>query len=189
MKRAQKGHYGYLRQRKTNLFVFSLVLALIIAGIAVYGIIMKGTTKNWYSIIAAMLVIPMAMQLSTLSPMLKHKDRPKEEYERIRALAGNGILDTGLLIAGKDGKAFDLSYAFIHESGIYCFIPDEKQNAQETEEYLRNYLRLSEADGDLTVYKNLKSFEKRLQNLPPSDRDEADEYLLKQEGVLRAISM
>ncbi len=189
MKRAVKGHYGYLKQRKTNLFVFSLIIAAVIAGIAAYGIIMRGTTKNWYSIIAALLVIPLAMQISTLVPMLKHKDRPKEEYDRIRSLAGSGILDTGLLIAGKDGKAFDLAYAYVHENGIFCYIPDEKLNAQEIEEYLHGFLRLSDLDGDLTVYKNLKSFEKRLQGLPGSDRDTADERLLQQEGVLRAISM
>ena len=189
MKRALKGHYGYLKQRKRNLFILSLIIALVIAGIAVYGIIMRGTTKNWYSIIAALLVIPLAMQISTLVPMLKFKDRPREEYDRIKALAGSGILDTGLLIAGKDGKAFELGYAYVHENGIFCYIPDEKLNAQEIEEYLHGFLRLSDADGDLTVYKSLKSFEKRLQNLPLSDRDTADERLLQQEGVIRAISM
>ena len=189
MKRAAKGHYGYLKQRKRNLLLFSLALLLVIAGIAVYGLVMKGTTKNWYSIIAAMLVIPFAMQLSTLIPMLKHSDRPEDEYQRIRALAGKGILDTGLLIAGKNGRAFELNYAYVHESGVYCFCREESVNAQETEEYLRNYLRLSEVDAELTVYKNLGSFEKRLKSLPPSDRDAAEEVLLRQEGVLQAISM
>jgi len=189
MKRAVKGHYGYLSQRKRNLLLLSLILGLVIAGIAVYGIIMKGTTKNWYSIIAAMLVIPLAMQIATLAPMLKHRDRPKEEYDRIRGIVGSGVLSTGLLIAGKDGKAFEIGYAYVHESGIYVFLPDEKLNAQEIEEYLHGFLRLSDIDGDITVYKNLKSFEKHLRTLSASDRDRADELLLKQEGVLRAISM
>ena len=189
MKRAMKGHYGYLKQRKMNLLLLSLVFLVIILGIAIYGLVMKGTTKNWYSIIAAMLVIPMAMQLSTLIPMLRFKDRPKDEYDRIRKLAGDGILDTGLLIAGKDGKAFELNYAFVHEKGIYCFSATQGLNAQETAEYLRNYLRLSEVDGELIVYTNLKSFEKRLSELPASSRNEADDFLLRQEGVIRALSM
>ncbi len=189
MKRAYKGHYGYLRQRKRNLFLMTLALVLVIAGIAVYGLVMRGTTKNWYSIIAAMLVIPMAMQLSTLIPMLKHQDRPREEYDRIRKLSGQAVLDTGLLIAGKNGKAFELNYVLFHENGIYCFSGDESLNPQETAEYLKNYLRLSEVEGEVTVYTNLKSFEKRLQNLPASDRETADDFLLRQEGVFLAISM
>ncbi|MBR6322063.1 MAG: hypothetical protein IKR59_04260 [Lachnospiraceae bacterium] len=189
MKRALKGHYGYLKQRKRNLLLLSVILFVIILGIAVYGLVMRGTTKNWYTIIAALLVIPMAMQLSTLIPMLKHKDRPQEEYDHIRALTGNGILDTGLLIAGKNGKAFELNYAYVHENGIYCYSASEDVNAQETAEYLKNYLRLSDVDGDLIIYTQMKSFEKRLKELPPSDRDTADDSLLRQEGVLQAISM
>ena len=189
MKKATKGYPGYLKKRKLGLLARGLILAAGVAALFLTGYLTLNTRFNWLTIIAVLSAIPMAMQFATLLSLVHFKDRPKEEYEEIRALTGNGVLDTELIIANKDGKAIDLAYAYFHESGIYLLTLGKITSLDQTEEYLHSFLRLNTVDGPLTLYTDLGVFKKRLKSLEPSDRDECDEYLLRQEGVFRAISM
>jgi hypothetical protein len=166
-----------------------LVLLLGVGAIVLIGVLLTGSTKNLLTIAAALTAIPFAMQFVSFVALIPYKERPEEEFERIRKLTGTGVLDTELVIANKDGKSFDIPYAYVHEQGVFCFTPNEKQNTEKTAEYIRNFLRLNSCDFPVHVYSNMRTFEKKLKSLPPSDRDTCDEKILQAEGVLHAISM
>ena len=187
--RVTKGHYGYLKHRKRGLLIRGLILLAGIIVLFLTGYLTLGTRNNWLTIFAVLTALPMAMQFATLFAILKYKGRPEEEYREIREITGNGVLDTEILVSNKNGKPIELPYAYFHENGIFLWTPDTKADIPASEEYLHNFLRLQEADGPVTILTDLNQYKKRLSLLPPSDRESCDELLLRQEGVLRAISM
>ncbi len=187
--KAEKGHHGYLTKRKRTLLVRSLVLFAVIGGVVAAGILITGSVKNWFSIFACLIAIPFAMQLATFFSIVKYKGRSDEEYESVKTCIGNGVLGSEYLIANRDGKPFLIDYAYIHETGIYLCITEGSIDARQVSDYLRNYLRLSDCDGEIRIAKSLSSYLSMLKSLSPSDRDTVDESLLRQEGVFKAISM
>ena len=186
--KVSKGHQGYLKARKRSLLFRTLLLFIGIIGLVLIGWVTLKTNKNWLSIVACLSAIPMAMSLATLLSVRQFKERPAEEISEIQNIIGKGVLDYDLIIANREGKSYQLSYVYFHETGIFAFIPDEKTDIKKGQDYIRNFLRLDACDGPLTLYTNLNTYKKKLSSLSPSDRETCDEFLLKQEGVLRAIS-
>jgi len=187
--RITKGHFGYLKYRQKSLLIRSLILLAGAAGIVIIGLVVTKTTKNWMTIFGCLTAIPMAMSIATLLTILKYKGAPEEEYLVVKQVAGEGILDVDLLVANKDGAAFQFYYGFVHETGVFLFTRDLKMDVNKTAEYVRNFLRLNKCDGPVQIYNNFDSFLRRIQNCTPSDRNTCEEKLLEQEGILRAISM
>lgn len=187
--RITKGHYGYLKKRKTGLLIRGGVLLIGVLVIFFTGLITLKTNKNWLTIVAALSAIPMAMQFASLFSIVKYKSRPKEEYDEVKRIVGNGLLNTELIVANKDGKNLEFNYAYVHETGIYIYTTSLKMDLVKTPEYVRNYLRLNSVDGKVMMFTDFKAYKKTLKNLAPSDRETVEDLLLQQEGVLRAISM
>ena len=188
-KKITKGHYGYIGYRKKRLLLQALILLLGMAGFIVLGYYITGSNKNLFTLVAVMTAIPMVMQIVQLIAISRFHSRPEEEYQKVRELAGNGLLNTDLVIANKDGPSYDIGYAYVHSGGILLYCANEKLDIAKTEEYIRNFLRLNECDAPVTVLTDVRVFMKRLKSLPGEDRADVPDELLRQEGVLRAISM
>ena len=188
-KKITKGHYGYIGQRKKRLLLQALVLFIGMAGFIALGYYITKSNKNLFTLVAVMTAIPMVMQIVQLIAISRFHSRPEEEYQEVKALAGEGHLNTDLVIANKDGPSYDIGYAYVHTDGIYMYCANEKLDIAKTEEYIRNYLRLNACDAPVTIYTDLRVFMKRLRSLSPEDRAQVPDELLEQEGVLRAISM
>ena len=187
--KVQKGRYGYLKRRKRSLFLRSAILLLLIAAFVAAGLLITKTVKNVFSIFACLFAIPFAMQLATFFSVLRYQARPAEEYERVKAIAGDSVLDAEILIANKEGKPFLLDYVYFHDTGIYAYGADLKDDPGKTSEYLRNYLRLNDCDASVAIYRSFDAFLRDVSAHPGASRDDAAEILLRQEGVFRAISM
>ena len=184
-----KGHYGYLKQRKARLLAGALILLLGIAGLVAISLVKFKTTKTWLAIAAAISAIPASMSLATYFTLIKYKSRTREEYEELRKITGNGLLNCELIVPNSEGAAFSFPYIYVHEDGIFALTNSEKIDLHKTENYVRNYLRLNQCDGEFRIYEQFETYRKKLKSLAPSDRNTCGEFLLKQEGILRAISM
>ncbi len=184
-----KGHYGYIAARKKRLLLQALILFIGMAGFIVLGYIITKSNKNLLTLAAVMTAVPMVMQIVQLIAISRYHSRPEEEYLQVKELAGNGLLNTDLVIANKDGPSYDIGYAYVHSGGIVLYCANEKLDIGKTEEYIRNFLRLNGCDAPVQIITDIRVFMKRLKSLPPEDRENVPEELLKQEGVLRAISM
>ncbi|MBO4411823.1 MAG: hypothetical protein IKY02_03610 [Lachnospiraceae bacterium] len=183
------GHRGYLKKKKTTLLIRSLILAVGAAALILTGYFTTGSVKNWLTIVGLVTAIPFAMQLATLLSMIRYRERPDEEYERVLAIVGDDVFDTELLVANKDGASFYFPYVLFHDSGIYAYLENPKADPAKTSDYIRNYLRLHEVDSELIIYQNPEAFLGRIRSLSRIPRESASEELLKREGVFRAISM
>lgn len=189
MKRNTKGHHGYIRARKRNLSIMVGILTAGIIGLVLLGYFTLGTKNNWLTIVAILSVLPTANLAVVLFALLPYKGRPKEEYEQVEAIVGEGVLDTELVITSKTDKNMEINYAYFHESGIFCYTINKNMNVKRTEEYLKTMLKNNEVAFDVKVFTDWKAFLRRLRSLEPSSRKTCDEKLLQMEGVFRAISL
>lgn len=183
------GHRGYLKQRKLGLFIRALILATGVFLLVLTGYLVVHTVRNWFTIVGLVTAIPLAMQLATLFSILPYKEPDQTLYDEVRDAVGNGVFDTELLVANKDGKSYYFPYVYFHTTGIFAYLPENKQDPVKASEYIRNYLRLHEADQELIVYQDYDLFLRGLKSLEANDRNTVPEVVLRQEGVFRAISM
>ena len=183
------GHRGYLKKRKRMLLIRSLIVLAGAVGLVVIGFVTTGSVKNWFTIIGLVTAIPFAMSIATFLAIFKYKAPSEEAYEAVKKWVGNGVVDTEILIANKDGASFYFPFIYFHEDGIFGYLENAKADPEKTSEYVRNYLRLNDADAPFTVLKEFNVFLKRIRSLPSSDRETVDERILREEGVIRAISM
>ena len=92
MKRNTKGHFGYIRRRKRNLSIMVGILAAGIIGLVLLGYLTLGTKNNWLTIVAILTVLPTANLAVVLFALLPYKGRPKEEYDQVVSIVGDGVL-------------------------------------------------------------------------------------------------
>ena len=184
-----KGHHGYIDRQKRRLLIRSLILGAGVAGLVIIGYIVTKTNKNLMSVMAILTAIPMAMQLAQYLSYRKFSSPSDEEHEKVRQLVGEGVMDTELVIAKRDGATLPLNYAVFTEDCIYGYVPDKKLDLTVYSEYLHNFLRLSSVDGEIKLYNDFSVFLKQLKDKEFTNREEISETVLKREGVFRAISM
>ena len=189
MFRTRKGSYGYLKRRKKQLMFH---VGLVLAGMAILialGIYSTGTRKNLLTIVAVVSALPLANELVVLIAIWPYTSRPREEYDKVREITGNGVLDTELIITSKTDKAIEVNYAYVHEKGVFCFTADKKTDHAKAAEYIESFLEKNDLKADVFFMRDWKKFVSRIKELSPEDRNTCDESLLRIEGVLRAISI
>lgn len=189
MKKKNKGDYGYFNYRKMIqmlkcLFVLAGMVILILIGYSV-----THTRKNVMTVVAIVSALPLANAAVILFTALPYHSRPKEEYEEVKAVAGDGLLSTELLLTRGSGKSFLIDYAYIHPEGVLLYTTDTGLKEEDVITHIKEIMVNHELYPNIKIYKNLKKFQLRIKDLAPVHRRDCDEELLKIEGVLHAISI
>lgn len=185
----KKGEYGYLRDRKLLqagkcLFVLAGIVILLMIGYHV-----TETRNNIMTVMAIVSALPLANAAVILFAALPYGSRPKEEYERIRELTGDGILDTELVMTRGNGKAISIDYAYVHPEGVFLFTADAGLDTEAAILHMQEILVNHNLYPKITIEKNLGRYEAKLKELEPVHREDCEERLLEIEGVLQAISL
>ncbi|CVI68330.1 hypothetical protein NDGK_01176 [Clostridiales bacterium CHKCI001] len=189
MRKIEKGHYGYIRARKKTLLIRTMILFLGVIILLAMGFALTHTKKNLLTVAAIVSVLPAANQAVVLFALLPYHGREKEEYESVRAIVPNGVLNTELILTSKNDRSMPIDYAYVHPTGLYCFSFDSKLDIPKTEQYIRTMMKTNHLNTHVKIFRDFKQFKKRLGELEPIDRNTCEEKLLKIEGVLRAISI
>ncbi len=185
----RKGHYGYLGRRKKRLMCQVGMIAFGIIALVGLGIYSTGNRKNLLTVAAVASALPLANQLVVLIAAFKYHERPVDEYEKVAAIVGDGLLNTELIITSKTDKAIEINYAYVHEKGVFCYSVNKALDAKKTEEYIAGFLKANHLPADVFLMRDWKKFLNRLSELEPEDRKTCDEKLLRIEGVLRGIAI
>lgn len=189
VRKTQKGHYGYIRARKRTLLIRTIILFLGVIILLAMGLALTHTKKNLLTVAAIVSVLPAANQAVVLFALLPYHGREKDEYESVREIVPNGVLDTELVLTSKNDKSMPIDYAYVHPTGLYCFSFDSKLDIPKTQQYIQTMMKANHLNTHVKVFRDFKQFKKRLRELEPIDRNTCEEKLLKIEGVLRAISI
>lgn len=171
------------------LFLLILFLLIVSGGLILTGFLITDTVKNVLTILGILFFIPFSMFTATFLSMISFSSFEENKAQEIQEITGDGLVNFDILIANKDGKSYYFPCLVIVESGIYAYTTDMKMDTEKASSYVRNFLRLNKTDSEFFIEKDFNLYKEKIRGLSLVSRSDAPEILLKEEGVLRAISM
>ena len=189
MLKLQKGHYGYIKRKKIHLIAGIIFFVIGIIGFLAIGIITTGSRRNLLTVAAVLLVLPMAKLLVVFIALLPFSGRPKEEYDRVAEIVGDGVLDVELVVTASDNKSFCMDYCVFTEKDVLVYCAQKPKEPKKAQEHLQGFLDAHELKFTVHFIPDFKPFCRRIAQEELPKRAECSEDLLKAEGVLRGLSI
>ncbi len=189
MNRVSKGHYGYLKYKKRLQLIKTIIGGMGVLVLLMVGYITTHSTKNLLTVMAVLTVLPTANVAVTLIAMLPYKGRSREEYEEIKSITNNGILDCELALTSSKYRTMPIDYCYVHPDGVFFYTSQEKLDANATKQYIKVMLENNGLDSKIFIFKNLSDYKNKLKKLSVADRETCDEQLLKIENIIQCLSL
>ena len=171
MKKKYKGQPGYFKYKKLQNGFISLAGLLVILGIYIAGYIYYGTPKNYITILAICIFLPVAKFMVQYFMFPWKGYVTQEEYDEIASSCGELDLYSELMVTASE-KRFQISYLLIDkEDNIIAYTMDEKADTVSFEKGVTNFLNYYEFNSKVKLYTDLKSFQKRCSNLAVRNKE------------------
>lgn len=183
-KKIHKGDYGYLQKSKHFQLTISLILMIMVLVIFYTGYIKYGNTKNIFTVLAVVSVIPAARFLVTYIVMAPYKELAAEEFEGMTPFS-NPILLYDLLVSSTE-KVFHIKITAIRDNSVYLYVPDKKYDKTEVEKYIRLIL---EKECKVTTVKMVRSYQEYKKAVAMLDNNEPGKYDKRIRELMTVYSM
>lgn len=178
-KKLQKGEYGYLKKRQHTQILKVLIMALIIIGILVTGIIIYKTKNNILTVLAILVVLPAAKMLVNCIMLCRYKATGQEEYEKISAYEDRNKICYDMVLCAKD-KIFNVKIMTVSKKDVLIYTEDKLNNKEEIEKYIASFVRVNGHSIHVKIINDKNMLYKHLEHgkLPEEDISQLLENLL-----------
>ncbi|MBO5621043.1 MAG: hypothetical protein J6I68_01760 [Butyrivibrio sp.] len=139
MKKSFKGDFGYIRYRRqigilrTGLFLL-VVLALLFSGLFIFG-----SSKNYLSIIAALLCLPAGWSAVNLIMFLRAKGCSDSSFNKINKSKGGLLVRYDEVITSYD-KNFNVAASTVLDKNICCYVEDDSFDLIDLEKHIKKMM-------------------------------------------------
>lgn len=139
MKKSFKGDFGYIRYRRqigilrTGLFLL-VVLALFLSGLFIFD-----STKNYLSIIAALLCLPTGWSAVNLIMFLRAKGCSDSSFKKIEENQGGLLIRYDEVITSYD-KNFNVAASTVLDKNICCYVEDDSFDLLDLEKHIKKMM-------------------------------------------------
>lgn len=139
MKKSFKGDFGYIRYRRqigilrTGLFLL-VVLALFLSGLFIFG-----SSKNYLSIIAALLCLPAGWSAVNLIMFLRAKGCSDSSFQKIQENKGGLLIRYDEVITSYD-KNYNVAASTVLDKNICCFVEDDSFDLIDLEKHIKKMM-------------------------------------------------
>ncbi len=139
MKKSFKGDFGYIRYRRqigilrTGLFLL-VVLALFLSGLFIFG-----SSKNYLSIIAALLCLPAGWSAVNLIMFLRAKGCSDSSFNKINKSKGGLLVRYDEVITSYD-KNFNVAASTVLDKNICCYVEDDSFDLIDLEKHIKKMM-------------------------------------------------
>ncbi len=139
MKKSFKGDFGYIRYRRqigllrTGLFLL-VVLALFLSGLFYFG-----SSKNYLSIIAALLCLPAGWSAVSLIMFLRAKGCSDSSFRKIEEIKGGLLVRYDEVITSYD-KNFNVAASTVLDKNICCYVEDDSFDLLDLEKHIKKMM-------------------------------------------------
>ena len=139
MKKSFKGDFGYIRYRRqigilrTGLFLL-VVLALFLSGLFIFG-----SSKNYLSIIAALLCLPAGWSAVNLIMFLRAKGCSDSSFNKINKSKGGLLVRYDEVITSYD-KNFNVAASTVLDKNICCYVEDDSFDLIDLEKQIKKMM-------------------------------------------------
>lgn len=189
MKKAIKGTFGYLSNKRTQVMIRTILFFCISLALLIAGIITTGTKKNLLTIVAVLGCLPACKSLVNLVMYLKAKGCSKEVQEVISR-------DEGKLIGMYDmyftsyKLNFPISHMVVEGKNICGYTEEEKFDTGACEKHLDIMLKQGGfKDMTIKIFKDLPRYSERLKQLNALEHEKTPERDDEVRVVLYDISL
>lgn len=179
-----KGEWGYINNHKIKQLIMTLILLVIVLVIFYTGVIRFHNTKNIFTVLAAVSVIPAAKSGVAYLVMLPFKTPERKKYDELNACQ-NAVILSDLLITSTE-KIMNIDFAAIRDNSVYCYCEREKTDTKYAEKYIRTFL---ETECKVTAVKAYHDFEKYKTAVKNLDQNENGKYDKRIKELMVAYSM
>ena len=133
-----KGEYGYFEKNKRTQLLISFVLLFFVAVVFYTGYIRYGSTKNIFTVMAVVSVIPMAKFLVAYIVLAPHRGVDEELYRQVSNIEGLPFV-YDLMLTSQE-KIYEVRIAAIRDNSVYLLIEKDRCDGKAAEKYVRSFL-------------------------------------------------
>lgn len=139
MKKSFKGEFGYIKYRRqigilrTGLFLL-VILALFLSGLFIFG-----SSKNYLSIIAALLCLPAGWSAVNLIMFLRAKGCSDSSFHKIEDIKGGLLVRYDEVITSYD-KNFNVAASTVLDKNICCYVEDDSFDLLDLEKHIKKMM-------------------------------------------------
>ncbi len=165
MKKIYKGEFGYIEYRKKVAIIRTAICLAIVAGVFICGLVIYGSQKNAFSIIAALLCLPTGWSAVNLIMFLRGKGCSQEDHRRIEETCGGLLIHYDHIITSYD-KNFNVAASTVLDKNICCYSSDRSYDTTDLEKHIKKMMAQNGYSSySIKVFDNLDSFLDRLSQL------------------------
>ena len=162
-KRIEKGSYGYLRNRKTETILWTVLLVIVSASLFVAGIVATGSKKNLLTIVAVLGVLPAARSFVNCVMYCKAKACGGKWYEEHHELIDQFTYGYYDLVFTTCERAYNVPVLVIKEGNICGLTFDTKKPLKELEEHIQSCLKKEKRSANVAIFDKEEDFLKRVE--------------------------
>ncbi len=128
----------YIRIQKKKFLLWTLVWAVLTALMFVGGIVLTQTRNNYFTLVAGLLILPLALNFSRLVSFLRFKDGQSEDAELLERMKGSYVIFHSAIIPDTRATVF-FEHIVVTARSIY-FLTTEKDTLTKHKAWLMNRL-------------------------------------------------
>lgn len=139
----ERGEYGYLKQKKQNALLGTVMMVLIGVGIFIVGLLLnKMEVRNLFTVFAVCMVIPAAKYFVAYVVLFPYQPMDRETMERLSSYAKEG--DTVLydVVFTSSEKVMHLECIYVTGHQIIGYTSRKKDNRTVIQDYFKKELKL-----------------------------------------------
>ena len=160
-----KGDFGYIEYRKKITIIRTAVCLVITVAIFVIGLVINGTQKNVFSIIAALGCLPTGWSAVNMIMFIRAKGCSESDHSQIEAHRGNLLVYYDLVITSYD-KNYNVAASTVLDKNICCYCSDKSVDTEDIEKHIKKMMAQSGYSSySIKVFDKLDSFIGRLDQL------------------------
>lgn len=197
---AAKGAFGYIRAARRRATVRTAVVLLVCVGLFLFGRVTTGTNRNVFSIVAAVLCLPVGLSAVNMIMFYRAKPCSDAAYRTIESSRGGVTVLYDLTLTGDRGD-FAIAAACALMGRVLCYTEDEKLPVHDAVHHIKMQMSVGKYhDLRIEVLKDLNAFCQALRETDDA-RAKAGINQTREEsewqpgtpqtmtGILRAISL
>lgn len=164
MKQCEKGTFEYLKHKKKNNLIYTIIAFAIVFIIFFAGLLIFKTRNNYCTLVATVLVLPAAKIAVGYFVLLPHKSASKELYDQV--VHATGALTCCFDCVFSNSKKPIGTQAVVITDNCICALTNE-EHADTTlfENSVKDFLKNDKLNVTVTLYKEEKPFFNRIKNL------------------------
>lgn len=177
-KMKNKGESGYIDQTKILRLLATFLMLLLVAVILYTGFIKYHSTKNIFTVIAIVSVIPTAKVAVSYIVIMKYRSCERTLYEAVCGQAPDALVLADLLISSSE-KIFQAELAVVRDNSAYLYAPECADCIKEKEAYVRKILETEAKVTSVKIFCKQDIFLKQVAALNVNNPGKFDETIKK----------